>query len=68
MPGRIRPRRRGNEKQKMDRVDRLRGAPADVSFPARVRGSYDDRITTYRLSPDVIYLFNFYEVTGEAGE
>ena len=52
----------------MDRVDRLRGAPADVSFPARVRGSYDDRITTYRLSPDVIYLFNFYEVTGEAGE
>lgn len=29
---------------------------------------YDDRITTYRLSPDVFYLFNFYEVTGEAGE
>ena len=92
----------------MDRVDRLRGAPADVSFPARaeygeeyvilidngdtfqgtpvsevhlLRGNhpegepeamaleyYDDRITTYRLSPDVFCLFNFYEVTGEAGE
>ena len=29
---------------------------------------YDGRITTFRLSPSGLYLFNFYEVTGDKAE